>query len=265
MKKTWHRKRNIRIPLWSVIPPLALLLVWVLALGARAVFPNIFEHIAAQSLEVRGHVLAPIASVGAQFSNKEKLLDEIQKLEAELAAVQYELIVRDNLEAENRTLRMQLDVQDPDGILGAVIAWPPHTAYDVLLVSLPHEGVGEGWLVLGRGLAPIGYVERVVGSYAYVRLLTSAEQQTPVRVGVDAYPATMQGLGGGAAVVEVAKSLPVEEGDPLFFPYQGNRYLASVGHIETDDASPTKRLWVSFERHVYAEAWVSLVPYSIAL
>lgn len=260
MKKIWRRRRNNRFPLWIVIPPAALVGVWLLGSLVQWVLPSFFERVVVQSLEVRGHVLAPLASVGAQVSNKEELLDRITKLEGELSAVQYEVIVRDNLEQENRELRALLEVRDPESVLGSVISWPPHTGYDTLLVSTPDGAVDVGWLVLGRGLAPVGYVERMEGRFAYVRLLTSGGEETPVRITDDALPATMFGLGGGSALINVAKSLPVLEGDPIFFPYQGNRYLGSVGRIVTDDASSTKTLWVSFERHLFAETWVSLVP-----
>lgn len=261
MKKTWRRKRS------SITVPPALLLIGGVFLGGWAIV-SAFSHIAPGALEsvfAKGTVINTSSASATQsflsfFTDKSDLVAKVKRLEDNELSLQLQLQLGAYTQEENAELRTLLGYIPQEGVLASVLAWPPKTAYDTLLIEAGKQ-VSVGDLVLGRGIAPIGLIDRVEGRYAYVTLFSQGNVQTQVRVGEEKVPLELSGRGGGSALIIAPQESNVARGDEVFFPYNGNTFMGRIGAVETSPSSSTKNLWVIFPRHFYAYTWVSVVPY----
>ncbi|MBL1434503.1 hypothetical protein COB87_002985 [Candidatus Wolfebacteria bacterium] len=261
MKKTWRRKRSIiSIPPFFLIAGGVLFFGWAFVSAFSHVSPGSLENIFARSSGIQSAAGSATQSFLSVFKDKSGLVGKVKRLEDSELALQLQLQINSFTQEENKELRELLDFIPQEGVLGSVLAWPPKTAYDTLLVEAGKE-VSVGDLVLGRGIAPIGLVHRMEGKYAYVRLFSQANVVTQVRAGVDKIPLELTGRGGGSAFIVAPKDVPVERGDEIFFPYNGNTFIGRIGAVETSPSSSTKQLWIVFPKHFYAYTWVSIVPY----
>lgn len=261
MKRTWRRKRSIiSIPPFFLITGGVFFLGWALVSATSHIAPGVLENLFARSTILNTSTASVSQSTLAFFTDKSDLEAKIKRLEDNELALELQLQIASYTQIENVQLRELLQLSPQEGVLGSVLAWPPKTGYDTLLIETGAE-VSVGDLVLGRGIAPIGTVERVEGRYAYVKLFSQGDHRTQVRVGAEYTPLELVGRGGGAALIVAPNDFVARQGDSIFFPYNGNTLLGRVGAIETDPAASTKNLWVVFPKHFYAYTWVSIVPY----
>lgn len=261
MKKTWRRKRSIiSIPPFFLITGGVFFLGWAFISAVSHISPGVLESIFARSAGVNTATVSAGNSFLSFFKDKSDLQAKVKRLEDNELALQLQLQIASFTQKENMDLRELLSYVPAEGVLGSVIAWPPKTAYDTLLIETG-EGVSIGDLVLGRGIAPIGLVERTEGRYAYVTLFSSGSLQTQVRVGEGRDLLELTGRGGGSAFIIAPKEVAIDRGDEVFFPYNGNTFMGHIGAVETNPSSSTKNLWIVFPKHFYAYTWVSVVPY----
>jgi len=233
---------------------------WASVSAISHIAPGVLESVFAQSAGVNSATNSATQSFLSIFKDKSDLVAKVKRLEDSELALQLQLQINSFTLEENRDLRELINFIPQKGVLGSVLAWPPKTAYDTLLIEVG-EAVSVGDLVLGRGIAPIGRVERVEGLYAYVTLFSQGGGATQVRAGKDKILLELTGRGGGSAHIIAPKDVPIDRGDEIFFPYNGNTFLGHVGAVETNPSSSTKHLWIVFPKHFYAYTWVSVVPY----
>lgn len=262
MKKTWRRKRSIiSIPPFFLIVGGVFFIGWAFVSALSHLSPGTLEKVFAQSAGVNTAATSVGEGFVAFFKDKSELEAKVKRLEDNELALQLQLQISSYVQEENNELRELLKFVPQESALGSVIAWPPKTGYDTLLIEAG-KPVSVGDLVLGRGIAPIGLVERTEGRYAYVKLFSQGDSVTQVRVGKERVPLELTGRGGGSAFIVAPKEAPVDQGDDVFFPYNGNTIMGHVGAVETNPSSSTKLLWVVFPKHFYAYTWVSIVPYT---
>lgn len=259
MKTTWRRKRNnLPIPGPALIFILVFLIGWGVVAATKNLMPGTVERFVETTTNVEDVAAGSSAAVFSFFTDKASLEAQVRRLEDNEVALELQIQSLLYLQEENEALR---EVARRDtGVLGSVIAWPPKTAYDTLIVKVS-EAVSVGDLVLGQGVIPLGTVSRIEGNFAYVELLTHGGKVTSVRAGEERLPLELLGRGGGSAVIVAPSETPIDRGDEVFFPYDGNAFLGRIGAVESDSAASTKRLWVSFPRHFFSYTWVSIVPY----
>tara|TARA_B100000508_G_scaffold60333_1_gene47049 strand:+ start:99235 stop:100029 length:795 start_codon:yes stop_codon:yes gene_type:complete len=261
MKKTWRRKRSIiSIPPFFLIAGLVFFLGWAVISAVSHISPGTLEGVFAQATNANNSAASAGNSFLSFFKDKSDLTAKVKRLEDSELALQLQLQIASFTQKENADLRELLSYVPEDGVLGSVIAWPPKTAYDTLLIETG-QSVSVGDLVLGRGIAPIGRIDRTEGKYAYVRLFSSGDLQTQVRVGGGRELLELTGRGGGSAFIVAPKEVAIDRGDEVYFPYSGNTFMGHIGAVETNPASSTKNLWIVFPKHFYAYTWVSIVPY----
>jgi len=131
-------------------------------------------------------------------------------------------------------------------VLADVIAHPPESAYDTLLLSKgAREGVtrGMGAFVpsIGQengGLLPVGVVTFVTADFSRITLMSSPGVQTPGWVGTAHTPITLIGLGGGALGATVARAAQVSVADSIFGVGVGTPVLGTVIRVDSDPSSP---------------------------
>jgi cell shape-determining protein MreC len=261
MKKTWRRKRSIiSIPPFFLIIGGVFFIGWAVVSAVSHLSPGTLEKVFTQTAVVNTAATSATGSILSFFTDKSELAAKIKRLEDNELALQLQLQISAYTQEENVELRNLLRFVPQGSILANVLAWPPKTAYDTLLVEAG-EAVSVGDLVLGRGIAPIGLVERTEGRYAYVKLFSQGGLVTQVRAGKERVPLELTGQGGGSAFIVAPKETLVDQGDDIFFPYNGNTFMGHIGAVETNPSSSTKTLWIVFPKHFYAYTWVSIVPH----
>lgn len=260
MKTTWRRKRNnLPVPGQALILILVFFIGWGAITAFKNLVPGIVERFVASTTEVGNASSSSALSFLSVFEDKSDLAAQVKRLENNEVALELQIQSLLYVQEENEELREVLQNTPTQGVLGSVVAWPPKTAYDSLIVEA--KGVSVGDLVLGRGTVPIGTVSRLENGYAYVDLFTQGKRESQVRVGEEYLLFQLTGHGGGSAFIIAPSEAPIERGDQVFFPYNGNRLLGRIGSVEGDPASSTKRLWVVFPQHFFSYTWVSIVPY----
>lgn len=265
MKRTWRQRRNIRVPKWVYLPLLLFIGVWLILLLLRALFPAVVLFGLPQLSE---NLAQSIGNIPSYFADRDALTQELTDLRFQNTILQRQLQADTFLKEENSELKTLLGSEGSSikGVLGSVIAWPPKTAYDTLRITVPKDAaVSPGDVVFGQGLVPIARVTKRDNTIITATLFSSPDVTTEVRLGEERFPVQLVGQGGGAASIVVPKELPARIGDGVFFPYNGNTFMGTVGSIVTNVSSPTKELWVVFPRNLFAHTWVSIKPFTDTL
>lgn len=134
--------------------------------------------------------------------------------EASLTRIRYQAFLYAEEVERNRELTALLNLPMREGYAhGTVIARPPRTHYDTLLVSVA-EGtrVAVGDEVLAFDVA-LGTVSDVRGTTVLVTLYSSPGTTLDVRVGDPTAITVMHGLGAGSVTFEVPKEVALQPGD----------------------------------------------------
>ena len=95
--------------------------------------------------------------------------------------------------------------------LAAVLAKPPESLYDTLLIDGGSNlGFTSGQVVYANGETPIGTIEQVFSSSAIVRMYSSSGEKTAARLDPSSVDIVLIGHGGGTFSVEVPHDLVVD-------------------------------------------------------
>ena len=145
---------------------------------------------------------------------KSVLASRLEDAENELARIRYQSLLYSREVEKNQELTALLNLPTNDSFArGMVIARPPRTHYDTLLVSVPAiSGISVGDEVYAHGTT-VGTVSEVRNRTVLVSLFSSPDTTFDVRVGEPSAISSVQGLGGGAFSFELPKEVFVEVGD----------------------------------------------------
>jgi len=147
-----------------------------------------------------GRTLSPVAGY---FSSKRSLAEENRQLRERVAALLAASIERDALRRGREELLAAVDfhAKEKGAVVVEVLARPPATAFDTLLVD---QGEDDG-LRLGAfayaGSVPVGVVTRLSNGSAVVTLLSAADASLQVSISGRAVEAVGRGSGRFAAAL----------------------------------------------------------------
>jgi cell shape-determining protein MreC len=134
------------------------------------------------------------------LETKSSLLKENQFLSNQIAELEARIAERSILASENEELKKAFNRNEVNTfILAAVLAKPPKSLYDTLLIDGGESiGLRVGQSVYVHGRIPVGTIEEVRSNSALVRLYSSPGEKTDVRLSPLGVDATLVGRGGGA-------------------------------------------------------------------
>jgi len=192
------------------------------------------------------------SGIGSFFTSKPALNRANEILEEENQRLQLELERSSLYQDENQALRNLLRVVEERGLyktIAQVIAHPPATDYDTLLIRLPEGTLLEIGQPVFSGVIFIGMIEELDGDTALVRLVSSDTLTQDVYVGETSILLT--GSGGGTFEVTVPKGFPIEEGQVIPHVRFPTQPFARVELIETDDIQAVQRVYLQalFQLH----------------
>lgn len=195
---------------------------------------------------------------GALFTSKPHLQEENRLLKEEIEKLEIELERNSLYQEENKSLRKLLDIkeQSPNNIVAQVIAHPPATDYDTLLVRLGEKGssVFEGMPVF-YGEVYIGNVEKKEGDRALVRVVSSDTLSQEVYIGDKTV--VLSGKGGGTFEVTVPKGFEIEVGQEISHVNYPTRVFAVVEHIETDEIQAVQKVYLRIPFSIHSIRYVN--------
>ena len=242
-------------------PSALLLLVLVLVFGVfRFLLPGAFVS-ALTPLWIGGSVLsAGVGDAGAFFTNNAELARERDRALAESAAfyAKSEMLATRVADLE----RLLGDRIEPSsGILAGVLARPPVSPYDVLIVDQGADaGVSVGSRADGPGGTPLGLVESVTKTSARILLFSTPAKETESWIGEARIPVTLVGEGSGALSAIVAREAGITIGDLVYMAGPGALPVGSVTRVGNDPSSPRSRVDIKPLLNPFSVTWVTITP-----
>ena len=178
------------------------------------------------------------------FRNKNALLNENEKLRAEINAMKNEMLLFPIIKEERDSLLALLGRSSlyatssgnffPQGTLASdVIDRAGSLPYDTINIDIgSSSGVTVGDVVLGDSSVAIGKVVAVWPAQSRVALYSLAGSSLDVMIGVDGPMVTVVGRGFGNLESKLPRDIEIETGDVLYLPGLEPRVVAVVGDIE---------------------------------
>lgn len=176
---------------------------------------------------------------------KRVLASRLEHAESELSRIRYQALLYSEVREENERLVGLLELSQIEAVAVArVVARPPQTHYDTLLLSLPeNHAVKVGDRVVFEGML-LGEIVETAADGALAALFSSADSVIDARL--DTEPTgivTLKGQGGGAFTFEVPNAVPVEAGDTLVAAGRDTEVLAVVTQVSVDPDRTVKTVF----------------------
>lgn len=202
----------------------------------------------------------------ALVSERDALRNEVHILETRLAAQSY--VVSENRElralfgyvSEGNTLITSDSEEGLSGTLARVLARPPRTPYDTLVLDKgSDEGIALGDLVFGPGGFLIGTVEEVSQFGSLARLLSAPGRETDGFIGDARAPITIEGQGGGSFIATLPKDSTVAPGDKVHSLPHNGAPVAVVREIVRKEREATIQVLFPLAVNFFETGWVRIV------
>ncbi len=260
-KQYFHRRsqgfRSGGFPVWLTGGTVCFAVLLVLF---RSLFPGIFFSVATPFWETGSAVSSRVGSFFIEIGNNAKLVQENKTLLQEISTLQNENAV---LTARSQDLTSLLggQQQTSSNILAGVLAGPPLSPYDTLIVNAGSaRGVLVGANVFAAGGIPIGTVKEVTHTSAVIQLLSTPGVTTNAWAGAARVPITMLGMGAGAYTATLPTAASVSLGDTIYAPGPGAVPFGTIIKIDSDSSSPTVILHVQSLVNLFSTTWVEISP-----
>ena len=209
----------------------------------QAVFPGFLGGTAMKATRpiwrLEQALLGVAGKIPAFFRSRASLQAEVAGLRAQLDMKEVALLDRDALDEENMKLKEEFGrAPAGKGILAAVLALPPRSPYDTLVLDIGEEGGATEGALVRVGPVVLGKIVRVHARTSVAELYSSPGTKTPLHLSHAGaiVPIEAVGQGNGAFTFTLPKETPVAEGDAVLMP--GVR-MAIFGTIDSVDSTVT--------------------------
>ncbi len=222
--------------------------VFLAVLGVRTFAPGVFDFVA-----------SPLWSFGTSMTREfaPEPAQSAEELSLQLIALREE---NEMLRARLQDVGAERELPNEAGLLAGVLARPPVSPYDVLVVDRGTDtGVVQGMVAYALGV-PVGSVAEANGRSSRVLLYSAPERITEGWIGENRLPVTLIGAGSGAFEADVARELEVVEGDLVYVPGPGALPIGRVERIESNASSPRTVLRIKPLVNPLTLTWVRLMP-----
>lgn len=258
MKKTYLARRNALLSAKGVSWGMGALIFSLVVLCVRLVAPNLFWQAFSPVFFVSNTISSASQSFFAHFSDAAELSVLNDKLSAENAALATQ---SQELSQKMMALEALLGGREarPAGILAGVVARPPTSPYDTLVLgSGAKDGVVRGMEAFGPGGVPVGVVSAVLDDFSRVTLFSTPGTLTNGWVGRASVPLSLVGAGAGALHATVARAAGIAVGDVVFVPGPGQLPMGSVVRMDSDPLSPSVTLRIASALNPFSLSWIEL-------
>ncbi len=266
MKKTYLARRNAILSSRSLSWGTLALVFAVFVLCVRLVASDMFWQAFAPVFRVSDTLSAGSNAFFNSFGDTAKLAASNERLTSENAALADEnQALQTKVASLSALLGTAVPQKNAAGILAGVVARPPESPYDTLVLAVGEkEGVTLGMEAFAAGGVPIGMVSSVLADFSRVTLFSAAGTATSGWVGQANVPLTVTGEGGGAMRASVARAANIAVGDVVSVPGPGQLPIGSVVRIDSDPLSPAITLRIRSAANLFSIAWVELRATGVA-
>lgn len=180
------------------------------------------------------------------WRDRTALEESIASLERDLADAQKMSDNEQLLTQENETLRALIANASTSIVAASVIARPPLTPYDSLVLDVGiQEGVAVGSIVFAGDNIAIGAISGVYDKTSIVTLFSTPNiESTAYILGPNIYT-TAKGVGGGVLEIGVPQGIALAVGDPVVLPALRKSILGRIHNIVSVPSEPQQFAYVS--------------------
>jgi rod shape-determining protein MreC len=148
---------------------------------------------------------------------------------------------------------------DRNLVLAVILARPPRTPYDSLLVDIGEdEGLMVGDVVYAEQDYAVGAVEAVFKATSIIKLYSSPDQRIDVLLGSSTAPVVAEGRGAGNFYIKVPKNIVVSEGDQIVIPGIKSKILGTAERIDSDEGEAYAHVYFRMPVNLYTLHYVQI-------
>jgi cell shape-determining protein MreC len=264
MKKTYLPRHNIFFSGKNFsCGGIALLFAFLIVI-VRFFAPNIFWKVFTPVFRISDAFESESHYFISGFGNAAALSADNEQLIQENAALENQNQTLTQKSADISTLSsVSAPKEKGSGILAGVIARPPESPYDTLVLSAgENAGITIGMEVFGTGDVPLGIISSVSPDFSRATLFSAPNTATvgwvglPAQTGSKNLPIIIFGAGAGAMSATMPRSADVAVGDIVFVPGPGALAIGKVASIESDASSPSVTLHIVSSINLFSTTWV---------
>lgn len=186
------------------------------------------------------------ATVPVFLRSRIELLSEINALKDEVSAGKSSVATIAYLTRENDELRNLLSGTTSPRVAAAVIARPPYTPYDTLVIDRGSvDGIVQFAPVYYGGNMALGYVESVTAHTAHVVLFSSPGVKSTVYIFGSNIFTNAYGEGGGVIRVSVPQGIPLSVGEPVVLPSLNTGLIGIIDEVQSIPTEPEQHAYVT--------------------
>lgn len=204
-----------------------------------------------------------LSNMGNIARSKYSLSEENKRFQAEIRAGEKSMLILKSLQAENDSLKSMLGRSpESEGILAAVLARPPVSFYDTLVIDRgSKDGIKVGDKVYADGDILIGEIAEAYSGESKAVLYSTPGKKTRIAfVGSDIDTEAI-GKGGGNFIASVPADAGIAEGDTVVIPGAKLHTLGVVEKVTIDRADSFStilfKLPVNIRDILYVEVHIS--------
>lgn len=197
-------------------------------------YPRLLNPLASTAWRSEDATIGMFGRAMILVSSKLSLIRENASLRDDLRSHEADAYLIEALREENEALKVSLGRSSSDrAILGVVLARPPVSAYDTLVLDLgSDDGVAVGQRVYVDGSVLIGDIIETTANSAKVSLFSSPGRETSILIGDEKSEAQAVGRGGGNFLVRLPADISVTLGDVVVMPQLRTNIFGMVEEIE---------------------------------
>lgn len=259
MKKTFLARRNALFSSTDASWGAYALAFSVFLLLARLLAPNLFWYALTPLFRSADFVTNESHAFFSSFGNTATLALHNEALGEENTALMNENRMLSQKVADLEALLGAPVGGKESGVLAGVVARPPESPYDTLVLSAgSRAGVLVGMEVFGAGGVPIGMVSSVTADFARVTLFSSPGVSIHGSVGSANVPLTVHGSGAGTMSASLSRLAGIAIGDSVSVPGPGQLLIGKVVRVDSDPSSPRVDLRIMPVLNPFSLSWVVL-------
>jgi cell shape-determining protein MreC len=230
---------------------ISIVVAFVVLIFAKGFVASITSVVIMPLYIVRNYIETSLDTIPTYIRGRAELETHIESLKQEIASQQGIKTTLSSVEEENKELRALIGATKTPTILASVIARPPMSPYDTVVIDKGTEdGVLSGAPVYyGSGQA-LGYVRVTYAHHALITLFSSSNVQSTVYIYGPNIFTTAYGEGGGVIRLSIPPGIVVESGNVVVLPSLDAGVLGEIGVVQSIPTEP--------EQHAYITSEVSL-------
>ncbi len=196
------------------------------------------------------------------FQSQKTLAGENMALKEKLSYLENKIMSLSKDKDERDTLLALLGRrQNSQMLVASVLAHPPQTLYDVIVIDLgSNESVSLGSEVFLPEGAILGRVSEVFGNYAKVKLFSTAQEETNAILERNSVPVTLVGVGAGNFKIMIPRDIEVESGDRILSADVFSYLLAVVEEVSVSSTDSFKEVLARTPVNIFALRFVFVTP-----